>query len=227
MPKRYFDKVKINETGVEKIDAHYVMHVATKNLRQVDVHGGFTAAAGHSLYTARNFPKEYWNRSAFVTEPTGRLIHQSTVLKQNGSGFKEDGDGWNMLTSADEWAAPIQAEVGPDGALWVTDWYDFIIQHNPTPTVASSGLNAENGKGNAYINPLRDHERGRIYRIAYKNNDKKNTLQLNKNDVPGLVNALSNDNMFWRTHAQRLLVEKGDKSVLPALYKLVQNESVR
>ena len=225
MPKRYFDKAKITETGVAKIDAHYGMHVATKNLRQVDVHGGFTAAAGHSLYTARTFPKEYWNRVAFVTEPTGRLIHR-TVLQQNGSGFKEDGDGWNMLASADEWAGPIQAEVGPDGALWVTDWYDFIIQHNPTPSVASSGLNAENGNGNAYINPLRDHERGRIYRIVYKNNDQKNTVQLNKDDLAGLVNALSNNNMFWRTTAQRLLVEKGDKTVLPALYKLVQNEQV-
>ncbi|HZH97211.1 MAG TPA: PVC-type heme-binding CxxCH protein, partial [Flavisolibacter sp.] len=66
MPKRYFDKAKITETGVAKIDAHYGMHVATKNLRQVDVHGGFTSAAGHSLYTARIFPKEYWNRVAFV-----------------------------------------------------------------------------------------------------------------------------------------------------------------
>jgi putative membrane-bound dehydrogenase-like protein len=225
MPKRYFDKAKINETGVEKIDAHYGMHVATKNLRQVDVQGGFTAAAGHSLYTARTFPKEYWNRVAFVTEPTGRLIHKN-VLQQSGSGFKEDGDGWNMLASADEWAAPIQAEVGPDGALWITDWYDFVIQHNPTPSVASSGVDAVNGKGNAYINPLRDHERGRIYRMAYKNNDVKNTLQLNKNDVAGLVQALSNTNMFWRTTAQRLLVEKGDKSVLPSLYKLVQNESL-
>ena len=225
MPKRYFDKVKINETGVEKIDAHYGMHVATKNLRQVDVHGGFTAAAGHSLYTARVFPREYWNRIAFVTEPTGRLIHR-VVLQQSGAGFKEDGDGWNMLVSADEWAAPIQAEVGPDGALWITDWYDFIIQHNPTPSEASAGLNAENGKGNAYINPLRDHERGRIYRLAYKNNNQKNTLKLDKNDVNGLVNALSNTNMFWRTTAQRLLVEKGDKSVLPALYKLVQNEKL-
>lgn len=222
IPKRYFDKAKLNEAGIEKIDAHYLMHVATKNLRQVDVHGGFTAAAGHSLYTARTFPKEYWNRIAFVTEPTGRLIHRS-VLQQVGSGFKEEGDGWNIFVSADEWAGPVQAEVGPDGAVWVTDWYDFIIQHNPTPTVASSGLKAENGKGNAYINPLRDHERGRIYRIAYRKNDKPNTIKLDKNDLSGLVSALSSDNMFWRTHAQRLIVEKKDLNVLPSLYKLVQN----
>ncbi|MBD0287354.1 MAG: dehydrogenase, partial [Flavisolibacter sp.] len=148
------------------------------------------------------------------------------VLQQSGSGFIEDGDGWNMLTSADEWAAPIQAEVGPDGALWITDWYDFIIQHNPTPSIASSGLQAENGKGNAYINPLRDHERGRIYRLTYKNNDQKNTLQLSKSDKAGLVKALSNNNMFWRLTAQRLLIENGDISVLPELYSLVQNEEL-
>ncbi len=221
--RKYLTMGKIDESGVEKLDAHYEMHVATKNLRQVDVHGGFTAAAGHSLYTARNFPKEYWNRIAFVNEPTGRIIHR-TILQQNGAGFKEDGDGWNMLTSADDWAGPIQAEVGPDGALWVVDWYDFIIQHNPTPSIERGGYDAKTGKGNAYINPLRDHERGRIYRIVYKDHDQRNTLTLSKSDSKGLINALSNNNMFWRTTAQRLLVENGDKSVLPALYKLVRNE---
>lgn len=225
MPKRYFDKVNITEDGVVKIDAHYGMRVATKNLRQVDVHGGFTAAAGHSLYTARVFPKEYWNRIAFVTEPTGRLVHRN-IIKQNGSGFMEDGDGWNMLVSADEWAGPIQAEVGPDGALWIADWYNFIIQHNPTPSVASAGVDAVNGAGNAYVNPLRDHERGRIYRLAYKKNDKKNKLRLDKNDTDDLIETLSNDNMFWRTTAQRLLVEKKDVSVLPALYRIVQNQQL-
>lgn len=220
--KKYLAMGKIEESGVEKLDAHYGMHVATKNLRQVDVFGGFTAAAGHSLYTARNFPKEYWNRVAFVNEPTGRIIHR-TVLQQNGAGFKEEGDGWNILTSADEWAGPIQAEVGPDGALWVVDWYDFIIQHNPTPSPDRGGYQAQNGKGNAYINPLRDHERGRIYRIAYSNNNQYNKLSLSKSDANGLINALSNNNMFWRTTAQRLLVENNDKSVLPALYKIVRN----
>src|SRR5688572_30335651 len=169
----------MKETGVAKIDGHFAMHVATKNLRQVDVHGGFTAAAGHSLYTARSFPREYWNRIAFVNEPTGRLIHKH-ILEPDGSGFKEKGDGWNMLASADEWLGPIQAEVGPDAALWVTDWYDFIIQHNPTPTQKSGGYDAENGKGNAYINPLRDHQRGRIYRIVYKNNNHRIPFTLSK-----------------------------------------------
>jgi azurin len=110
--------------------------------------------------------------------------------------------------------------------VWVVDWYDFIIQHNPTPSPTRGGYQAENGKGNAFINPLRDHERGRIYRIAYKNNDQRNTLTLSKSDTKGLIEALSNNNMFWRLHAQRLLVENGDKTVLPALYKLVSNGKV-
>ena len=43
-------------------------------------------------------------------------------------------DGWNLLAGAEEWVAPVHAQVGPDGAVWVSDWYNFIAQHNPTPT---------------------------------------------------------------------------------------------
>ena len=45
----------------------------TPYIRQVDVWGGYTAAAGHHLYTARAFPKEYWNRVAFISEPTAHI----------------------------------------------------------------------------------------------------------------------------------------------------------
>ncbi|WP_198513486.1 PVC-type heme-binding CxxCH protein [Confluentibacter lentus] len=225
LPKRYFEKAGLDENGILKLDSHYDMRYAIKNLRQVDVMEGFTAAAGHSLYTAREFPKSYWNSVAFVTEPTGRLVHKVN-LKQEGAGFIEDGDGWNLLTSGDEWASPIQAEVGPDGAVWIADWYNFIIQHNPTPSAGSAGVDAYNGYGNAYVNPLRDRSRGRIYRVIYKGHDKKSTLSLSKDDKAGLIKALSNNNMLWRTHAQRLLVENKDNSVFPELYKIIQNESL-
>ncbi len=202
-----------NVQPIQKIDGHYNMHVVFPNLRQVDVQGGFTAAAGHNFYTARNFPKEYWNRIAFVNEPTGRVIHNA-VLEQQGAGFIEK-DGWNLLASSDEWVGPVHSEVGPDGAVWVADWYDFIIQHNPTPR------GFENGKGNAYINPMRDRERGRIYRIKYKQAKPYTPLKLSKDNVEGLVSALENDNLLWRMHAQRLLVEAKNLSVLPALYKII------
>ncbi len=216
IPKRVLKKVYPEKSGTEKIDAHYAMHVVTKNLRQVDVFGGFTAAAGQSIYTARNYPSDFWNKVAMVTEPTGRLIHKN-YIEQVGSGFKEKGDGWNLVASADEWFAPIQSEVGPDGNVWITDWYDFIIQHNPTP------VGFDNGKGNAHINPLRDHERGRIYRLVYKDGPVNTPISLDKNDKAGLLKALSNNNMFWRTTAQRLLVESKDVSVAAELYKIIKN----
>src|SRR5690606_16623068 len=155
----------------------------------------------------------------------GRLVHKVN-LKQEGAGFIEDGDGWNLLTSGDEWAGPIQAEVGLDGVVWIVDLYNFIIQHNPTPSVNSAGVEAVNGYGNAYVNPLRDRSRGRIYRVVYKGHDKKSSIKLSKDDKQGLIKALSNNNMLWRTHAQRLLVENNDTSVFPELYKIVQDESV-
>ncbi|CAL1519483.1 PVC-type heme-binding CxxCH protein [Chitinophaga sp. MM2321] len=219
IPKRYLDMVSgETEPGIEKIDGHYGMHVVTKNLRQVDVHGGFTAAAGHNLYTARKFPKEYWNRIAFVCEPTGRVIHRA-ILTPHGSSFKEQ-DGWNFVASADEWFGPVQAEVGPDGALWMLDWYNFIIQHNPTP----EGF--ETGKGNAYVNPLRDTLRGRIYRIKYKEAKDDKILSLSKDKPDDLVAAMRSTNMFWRTTAQRLLVESGNRKVADQLYKIIQDTHV-
>ncbi|WP_336514546.1 PVC-type heme-binding CxxCH protein [Pollutibacter soli] len=216
IPKTYYNKVAgMNETGIEKLDGHYAMHAVTKHLRQVDVHNGFTAAAGHNLYTARNFPKEYWNRIAFVCEPTGRVIHNA-IMEKSGSGFKEK-DGWNLLASSDNWVGPVQAEVGPDGDVWILDWYNFIIQHNPTP------VGFDNGKGNAYINPMRDTTRGRIYKLVYTGGKESKPLSLDKKDSKGLIKALSNDNMFWRLTAQRLLVENADASVLKDLYDVVRN----
>lgn len=219
IPKRYLEMApSAGETGIEKIESHYRMHVATKHLRQVDVHNGFTAAAGHSLYTARKFPQEYWNRVAFVTEPTGRVIHKN-IIEPDGATFKEGEDGWNFVTSADDWFGPVQAEVGPDGNVWFLDWYNFIIQHNPTPT------GFENGKGNAYINPLRDSAKGRIYVVRPKNIKHQSIKSLDKKDAEGLIRALKSDNMFWRTTAQRLLVEAGDKKVIDKLIPLVADKS--
>ncbi|MPR37002.1 PVC-type heme-binding CxxCH protein [Salmonirosea aquatica] len=234
MPENYLiravpgDKEPVN--SVQKIDGHYDAHTMTPNIRQVDVVGGFTAAAGHHFYTARDYPKKYWNRIAFVNEPTMRLVHNA-IIEPDGAGFKEN-DGWNLTASSDEWYGPVQAQVGPDGAVWIADWYNFIIQHNVfVPRQAPSEFvlpftEQPHGQGNAFISPLRDTNHGRIYRVIYKNAAGKPTMKLSKKDVPGLVAALENDNMFWRMTAQRLLVELQDKSVAPALYKIIANPKV-
>lgn len=202
--------------GSAKIDGHYAMHPITSKVRQVDVFGGFTAASGHQFYTARAYPERYVN-TAFVSEPTGHLVHIAEFDK-TGAGFREK-DGWNLFASADEWVAPVDAKVGPDGAVWVLDWYNFIVQHNPTPTPERGGYTAETGKGNAYENPLRDRSRGRVWRVVSKTASHR-SVSLSKDNPAELIDALSNDNMFWRLTAQRLLVERKDKAVLKDLYKL-------
>ncbi len=177
------------DNGSRSTDTHKDMKPITEKVRQVDVFGGFTAAAGHNFYTARAFPKNYWNQIAFVAEPTGHILHQNKMVK-NGTNY-EDKESFNLMAGADEWFSPVFAEVGPDGAVWVADWYSYIIQHNPTP----QGFG--NGKGNAYDTDLRDFTHGRIYRVGYKNAPAYQPMTLNKNDKDGLLKALKNDNMFW------------------------------
>ena len=100
------------------------------------------------------------------------------------------------------------------------DWYNFIVQHNPTPE------GYKTGKGSAYETPLRDKTHGRIYRIVAKDGKPSERPRLSKDDPAGLVAALKNDNMFWRLHAQRLLVERGKDDVAADLAKLVADPSV-
>jgi len=220
IPNRYFDGVHgMGQDGTVKIDGHYHMHPVTDKVRQVDVFGGFTAAAGHYFYTAREYPQKYWNNYAMVAEPTGHLVHWAKIV-QEGAGFVER-DGGNLIAGADEWFAPVEAKTGPDGNVWVADWYNFIVQHNPTPSRDHGGYDAENGPGNAYINPLRDREHGRIWRIVPKDQKKGKSPQLSINHPHELVAALDHSNQFWRMTAQRLLVERDLTDITEELYPLL------
>lgn len=190
----------------------------TDKVRQVDHHGSYTAAAGHALYTARHYPPMYWNRAAFVCEPTGHLVSMF-ALGADGSNFHAVSP-CNFLASDDEWVAPIMAEVGPDGNIWVIDWYNYIVQHNPTP----QGF--KTGNGAAYETDLRDKKHGRIYRIVYDASRAPPRIDLSKATPGELVAGLTNDNFLWRRHAQRLLVERGKLDIVPQLLKLVRDPSV-
>ncbi len=223
IPNRYYERVGgwAPETLTMISDTHLFQPITTK-VRQVDHHGGYTAAAGHALYTARTYPKTWWNRTGFVCGPTGKLVG-TFVLEPDGAGFKSYSPN-NLLASDDEWSAPILAEVGPDGNVWVIDWYNYIVQHNPTP----EGF--ETGPGNAYLTDLRDRRRGRIYRVVYRGPTEGTrpgeAVSLTADDVPGLIRGLSHSSMLVRLSAQRLLVERGQKDVTEELIRLVSDASV-
>lgn len=224
IPNRYYEAVHgWSASRMETIGDSQLVFPITEKVRQVDFHGRYTAAAGHALYTARSFPRSYWNQVAFVTEPTAHLIGMYR-LEGHGADFSAYNER-SFLASDDEWTAPIMAEVGPDGAVWVLDWYNYIVQHNPTP----SGF--KTGRGNAYETPLRDKRHGRIYRVSWKGGQEAKAPTFPKLDPldpspRGLVDALQNDNLFWRLHAQRLLVERGRPDVLPLLSALVRGKEL-
>ncbi|MFM8413516.1 MAG: c-type cytochrome, partial [Planctomycetota bacterium] len=128
--------------------------------------------------------------------------------------------------SDDEWTAPIQAEVGPDGQVWVIDWYNFIVQHNPTP----AGF--ETGRRGAYVTPLRDKKHGRIWRVVHSAAPTTARASLADASPAELVATLRDTNMFWRERAQRKLVERaagrldGGRDVVPELIGLVEDPAV-
>lgn len=235
IPNRYYESVRGWSSSVLNgiADSNKFEPLDESKVRQVDHHGGFTAAAGHALYTARNYPKEYWNRAAFVTEATGHLI-ATFILRDDGSGYRSK-NSWNLLASNDEWSGPIMAEVGPDGNVWVIDWYNYIIQHNPTP----AGF--KTGRGAAYETDLRDKKHGRIYRLVYTGvgtGDASKTAPANGAMMEGkqinlanataeeLIAALHSPNFFWRRHAQRLMLEQRQVDVVQALIEMCKEQSM-
>lgn len=219
MANRYYESVNgWSASRLESIaDSQQFYPIAT-TVRQVDWHGKYTAGSGSAIYTARQFPRAYWNQAQFVSEPTGHLLGRF-FLERQGADFVAH-NARNFLASDDEWSSPIYAEVGPDGALWVVDWYNYIIQHNPTPR------GFQTGRGAAYDTPLRDKTHGRIYRVAYKKVQPAAPMQLDKASPVALVAALKSDNMLWRMHAQRLLVSSGNTDVVLPLCSLVTNPAV-
>jgi uncharacterized protein len=225
IPNRYYDRVAgWSPKALEKISPDAKFKPVDDKIRQVDVHGGYTAAAGSAVYTARNYPSPWWNRIQMVCEPTGHLVG-SFVLYKDGAGYKSNNT-FNTVASVDDWAAPIMSEVGPDGNVWILDWYNYIIQHNPTP------IGFKTGKGAAYESDLRDQRFARIYRLLYQKTteDKvaSSSRDLSKATVGELVTALKDKNFYWRRTAQRLLVEKGvsDAAAIAALVALVENQEM-
>jgi hypothetical protein len=216
IPNRYYERVRgwTPSLTLEGIADNDRISPITDKVRQVDHHGHYTAGAGHALYTARVYPQLFWNRTAFVCEPTGHLVG-FFALVEDGAGFRSANLG-NFLASDDEWTAPTMAEVGPDGNVWFIDWYNYIVQHNPTPEGFKTGAGA------AYETDLRDKVHARIYRVVYdKASDKRTNKTVGKNLAKAstelLVATLADDNLFWRRHALRLLVVRGKQDVVPKL----------
>jgi putative membrane-bound dehydrogenase-like protein len=178
---------------------------------QIDRVGDFTAAAGCAIYDGGSWPAEY-NGDYFTTEPTINIIaHQrltpagSTYSAKKLPGREET----EFIRSRDMWWRPIEVRVGPDGAVYIGDFYNQAVIHNDT-------RGPDHNKVNAAVRPDRDHYFGRIWRIDHKDAKKLTVPDLSKVGVKELAKALENPSAHVRMTASRLIVEKsGDPTPLP------------
>ncbi len=184
----------------------------------------FTGASGGTYYGGDKFPKEYYG-SIFTGDVAGNLVHRDILTVVDSVPYlvakrgKNENDKEFMATT-DSWFRPANFSVGPDGYLYMIDMYR---QHIETPMSIPEDLQKpmDFNAGNKY---------GRIYRIVPRDDGpyKPVNPNLTKASSSELVKALTHENSWWRLTAQRLLLERQDKSVLPEVTALfAQNEDPR
>src|SRR5258708_6552298 len=198
-------------------DAAEVFPITKNPERQLltDV-GVITSACGITDYLGGAFPAPFDNAS-FVAEPVSNFVHVDK-LKDKGGSFlgnrihphKE------FIASTDAWFRPVNMYIGPDGALYVVDYYREIIEH-------PEWMGEEVVKSGKLYN---GHDMGRIYRITTtdaKAADWTKDLKLGDAGNEQLVEQLASPNIWWRLNAQRLLLDRNDKDIRPALVKMAKN----
>ena len=170
---------------------------------QIDWVGMFTASAGACFYNGGAWPERF-NHMIFHHEPTVSLVHND-VLTVDGPTFiarKEAGrEDTEFVAGSDLWFRPIHSRVGPDGALYVVDWYNQAAIHNDTRGPA-------HGARNAATRPDRDHHFARVWRVQHKQAKAVDGAVLAANQPAQLVKTLASTKNGWaRDTAARLLRE--------------------
>jgi putative membrane-bound dehydrogenase-like protein len=182
------------------------------------VPGGFiTSACSPVIYGADLFPESYRGNS-FVCDPANNLVHRD-VLVPNGTTFiaKRGDEGCEFLASTDIYFRPVFLTNGPDGALYVADFYREVIE-TPDPRSMPEDLRKKLD--------MKSHGRGRIWRIVPEGAPRAKKPALRKASAEQLVRSLADANGWWRLTAQRLLVERQDKSAVPALEKMARKANL-
>lgn len=229
------------DTGIEqphtpRADTATIIYPNTLNITQVDQINRYTAAAGHAFYTDNLLGDVFQPNHVFVADPTAHLVGLGEVV-DNGSLKSTHFAGNNLFASSDAWSAPVAVRTGPDGAIWIADWYNPIIQHNvvfrfwnpkfgydQAHSPYHTGANAP-GAGNAYRTPLRDRDHGRIWRIVPAGGAAREPIELDPERPHTLLAALRSPSQHTRLHAQRLLIQRKEQDVALELVKLIAEKT--
>jgi putative membrane-bound dehydrogenase-like protein len=180
----------------------------------------YNAMCGLVIYGGDALGKSYTG-NAFVCESLTNLVTRRELEPSGPTYVARRGAGENnreFLASSDSWFHPVNLAAGPDGALYVVDFYREFVEHP---------IYVANEQERADTNWRSGAEHGRIWRIRRANATApaERRPQLSRAGSDELVQLLSHPVAWWRNTAQRLLVERQDRSVVPQLRTLLKESA--
>lgn len=175
-----------------------------------------TAACGTHIYRDTLLGPGFLG-NAFICEPAGNLVKRY-LLADDGHAVRarQAYEGAEFLTSTDERFRPVWALTGPDGALYIVDFYRGIIQHR----IYMTTWLRRQVEGRALDQPI---GLGRIWRIVPEHFEPRKDPLPHQADDAALVAMLAHEAGWWRDTAQRLLIERRATSQEPAIRELAQS----
>jgi glucose/arabinose dehydrogenase len=159
---------------------------------------------GTTFLSGGHFPDD-WQGNLVSGSFASQLVYRYDI-KEAGAKFvgKQMAP---LVTSKHRKFRPVDVQMGPDGALYIADWYDEIIQHNQID----------------FHDPRRDHSRGRIWRVVAKGRPLLAIPKLVGVPVGNVLDALKAPEPWTRQQAKRALAERDAKEVGPALETWVRS----
>ena len=191
-------------------------------MRADDTLNHFTATAGQDIFRGDRLPEDLRGDLLFA-EPAGRLIRRSSITVEDGITRlanvyeKEHGE---FIRSTDPLFRPVNMTTAPDGTLYIVDMYRGVIEESEWTRKGSEIREQIEKHGLA-----RQVGRGRIYRMRHAGFERGPQPRMLDETPAQWVRHLANPNGWWRDTAQKLLVLRRDRSVVPALEKLAMGDS--